>query len=53
MAKEGKINTVRIKTEKYHSELLKIQGELQAKEGKSISMDDVIKVLLKKYGRKV
>jgi hypothetical protein len=53
MKKEGKINTIRIKTEKYHSELLKIQGEIQAREGKSISMDDVIKELLLKYGRKI
>ena len=38
---------------KLHSELLKIQGEIQAKTGKSESMDSVIRKLLKKYGRKV
>ena len=53
MVKEVKLSTVRIKTKKYHSELLKIQGELQAKEGKLINMDDVIGELLRKYGRKV
>ena len=47
------VRTLRIKTEKYHTELLKIQGELQAKEGEMKSMDDVVFYLLKKAGRKV
>lgn len=47
------IKTVRLKDEKLHSELLKIQGEIQARTGKSESIDSVIRILLKKYGRKV
>lgn len=48
------VKSLRIKTHKYHEELLKIQGELQAKDGKEMkSMDDVIFYLLKKAGRKV
>ena len=47
------VKTVRLANHKLHSELLKIQGEIQAKSGKSESMDSVIRVLLKKYGRKV
>ncbi|KER06862.1 hypothetical protein AAA799E16_00378 [Marine Group I thaumarchaeote SCGC AAA799-E16] len=47
------VRTIRIKTEKFYKELLKVQGELQAKEGETKSMDDVIKALLIKYGRKI
>ena len=48
------VKSIRIKTHKYHEELLKIQGELQAKDGSKVkSMDDVILHLLKKAGRKV
>ena len=47
------VKTIRIVDHKLHSELLKIQGEIQAKTGKSESIDSVIRILLKKYGRKV
>ncbi|WP_299291801.1 hypothetical protein [Nitrosopumilus sp.] len=47
------VKTVRIVDHKLHKELLKIQGELQAKSGNAENMDAVITVLLKKYGRKV
>jgi len=47
------IKTIRLKDEKLHRELLKIQGEIQARTGKSESIDSVIRMLLKKAGRKV
>ncbi len=47
------VKTLRIVDHKLHSELLKIIGELQSKSGKAENMDSVIRVLLKKYGRKV
>ena len=47
------VKTLRVVDHRLHSELLKIQGELQAKSGKTENMDDVIRTLLKKYGRKV
>ena len=47
------VKTIRIVNHKLQSELLKIQGEIQAKTGKSESIDSVIRILLKKYGRKV
>ena len=47
------VKTVRLADHKLHSELLKIQGELQAKSGVTTSMEEVVRQLLKKYGRKV
>ncbi len=47
------VKTLRIVDHKLHSELLKIAGELQAKSGMTMTADDVIRALLKKYGRKV
>ena len=47
------VRTIRIKTEEYYKELLKVQGELQAKKGETQTMDDVIRELLKKSGRKI
>jgi hypothetical protein len=47
------VKTIRLVDPKLHSELLKIQGELQAISGKNESMDSVIRTILKKYGRKV
>jgi hypothetical protein len=47
------VKTIRIVNHKLHSELLKIQGELQAKSGEAENMDSVIRTILKKYGRKV
>jgi len=47
------VRTIRIKTEKFYKELLKVQGELQAMKGETKTMDDVIFHLLKKAGRKI
>ena len=47
------VKTIRLKDEKLHSELLKIQGELMSKSGMTKTADDVVRALLKKYGRKV
>ena len=47
------VKTIRLVDHKLHSELLKVLGEIQSKTGKSESMDSVIRILLKKYGRKV
>lgn len=47
------VKTIRIVDHKLHSELLKIQGEMQAKSGDIENMDAVIKKLLIKYGRKI
>lgn len=47
------VKTIRIVDHKIHSELLKMQGELQAKSGKSENMDAVLKKLLNKYGIKI
>lgn len=47
------VKTIRLVDHKLHSELLKIQGELQAKSGKFTSIDVVIRTLLRRYGRKV
>ncbi len=47
------VKTIRIVDHNLHSELLKIQGEMQAKSGETENMDVVIKALLIKYGRKI
>jgi len=47
------VRTIRIKTEEYYKELLKIEGELQTKTGKTQTMDGVIGELLKKAGRNI
>ena len=47
------VKTIRLVDHNLHSELLKIQGEMQAKSGQTENMDVVIRALLKKYGRKV
>lgn len=45
------VKTLRI-SEKSHKEMLKIQGEIQAKSGEFTSMDDVIEQLVKEYKKK-
>jgi hypothetical protein len=47
------VKTVRIVDHNLHSELLKIQGEMQAKSGQMENMDAVIRALLIKYGRRI
>ena len=43
--------TLRI-SEKSHKEMLKIQGEIQAKSGEFTSMDDVIEHLVKNFKKR-
>lgn len=45
------VKTLRISDEN-HKEMLKIQGEIQAKSGEFTSMDDVIALLSKLYRKK-
>jgi len=45
------VKTLRISDEN-HTEMLKIQGEIQAKSGKFTSMDDVIDYLVKSYRKR-
>jgi len=45
------VKTLRISDEN-HKEMLKIQGEIQAKSGKFTSMDDVIQHMVKTYRKK-
>jgi len=46
------VKTIRISNEELHKELIKIQGEIQAKLGEPVSMDDTISWLVKKYRKK-
>ena len=43
------VKTLRIINHDLHTELLKIQGELQAKSGVYTTMDDVVGELIKTY----
>ena len=45
------VKTLRI-SEENHREMLKIQGQIQAKSGEFTSMDDVIAELVKLYRKK-
>ncbi len=45
------VKTLRISDEN-HIEMLKIQGQIQAKSGEFTSMDDVIAILTKKFKKK-
>jgi len=46
------VKTLRIDNENIHKELVKIQGEIQAKSGEYISMEKVIEELVKNYRKK-
>ena len=46
------VKTLRIETDALHKELLKIQGQIQAKTGEFTSMDDVIAELVRIYRKK-
>ncbi len=43
------VKTLRISNDDLHKELLKIQGQIQAKTGEFTSMDDVIAELVDTY----
>jgi len=46
------VKTLRIDNENIHKELLKIQGQIQAKTGEYTSMEKVIEELVKSYKKK-
>jgi len=46
------VKTLRIVNDDLHKELLKIQGQIQAKTGEFTSMDDVIAELVKVFKKK-
>ncbi len=46
------VKTLRIVDESLHKELLKIQGQIQAKTGEFTSMDDVIAELVKSFRKR-
>jgi len=46
------VKTLRISDDKLHKELLKIQGEIQAKSGEFTSMDDVIAELVRTFKKR-
>ena len=46
------VKTLRIADDNIHIELLKIQGQIQAKTGEFTSMEDVLSELIKKYKKK-
>ena len=43
------VKTIRIKNEELHSQLLQIQGEIQAETGEFTSMEDAIRVMIDVY----
>ena len=46
------VKTIRLSNDKLHKELLKIQGEIQAKTGEFTSMDAVIEKLIDNFKKK-
>ncbi len=46
------VKTLRIADDNIHRELLKIQGQIQAKSGEFTSMEDVLLELIKTYRKK-
>jgi len=46
------VKTLRIETDALHKELLKIQGQIQAKTGEYTSMEDVIAELIQVYRKR-
>ena len=46
------VKTLRIADDNLHKELLKIQGQIQAKSGEFTSMDEVISELVRTYKKK-
>lgn len=43
------VKTLRISNDNLHKDLLKIQGQIQAKTGEFTSMDDVLSELVRRY----
>lgn len=46
------VKTIRIKNDELHSELLQIQGAIQAETGEYTSMEDAIRVIIDVYHAK-
>jgi len=46
------VKTIRISNDDLHKDLLKIQGQIQAKSGEFTSMDEVISELIRNYKRR-
>jgi len=46
------VKTLRISDDSIHKELLKIQGQIQAKSGEFTSMEDVLEQLIKAYKKR-
>ena len=46
------VKTLRIVDDSLHKELLKIQGQIQARSGEFTTMDDVIAELVKRYRKR-
>ena len=46
------VKTLRISDDNIHRELLKIQGQIQAKSGEFTSMEDVLSELIKTYKKR-
>jgi len=46
------VKTIRIEDDSVHKELLKIQGQIQAKTGELTSMEDVLVELLRNYKKR-
>jgi len=46
------VKTLRISDDDIHKELLKIQGQIQAKTGEFTSMEDVLEELIKTFKKK-
>jgi len=46
------VKTLRISDDNIHKELLKIQGQIQAKTGEFTSMEDVLEELIKAFKKK-
>lgn len=46
------VKTLRIADDNIHRELLKIQGQIQAKSGEFTSMEDVLTELIKTYKKR-
>lgn len=46
------VKTLRISDDNIHRELLKIQGQIQAKTGEFTSMEDVLEELIKSFKKK-
>jgi len=46
------VKTLRIANDSIHTELLKIQGQIQAKSGEFTSMEDVLEELIKAYKKR-